>query len=112
MSYSAVVSPVRTRRLRLPAMTAVGASMLSLLVLYGWRIKSIFLISVVPGFAPMVPNTAVGMMLLGLALGCAERRGRTATVVADLSILATLAISGATLLEYAGMKNIGMSRWL
>jgi diguanylate cyclase (GGDEF)-like protein/PAS domain S-box-containing protein len=92
--------------------SGVGAGVLGLLVLYGWQIKSAFLIAVVPGFAAMVPNAAAGMVLLGLALVCAERRGRTATVVGNVAILATLAIGCATMVEYSGMQDLGMARWL
>ena len=112
MGLSAVASRVRSNTVHLPTVAAVAVTVLGVLVLYGWLIRSPWLTSVVPGLAAMAPSTALGMVLLGLGLGCADSRSRGAAVILNIAAVAILAISFTTLLVYAGMIDAKIDRLL
>jgi len=75
---------------------SAGAS-LGLLGLIGWISGSTSLTTFVPGLPPMMPNTALGLLCLGLAcaLGPSEAR-----VASRLIAMLVLAIGAGTLVEY------------
>ncbi len=112
MMQSALTSPVRTGIFRLSAVAAVGTIALGGLVLFGWYIDNTWLVAGAPGLVPMVPNTAAGMVLMGLALALAERPTRSATATCNAATLAILILAVTTLLEYTGIKDAGIDRVL
>lgn len=79
--------------------TFISASLLLLLgstVITGWFIKSSMLVQVLPHFTPMQFNTALGFLLVSIALFTLEYFPRLSKVItAILAILATL-----TLIQY------------
>jgi hypothetical protein len=60
--------PVRDAWSAVPAITGTLAAGLGSIVLFGWLLNDVALISVVPGFATMKVNTAIGLLLCGLSL--------------------------------------------
>ena len=112
MGLTAVASPTRSRKFRLHAVAAACVIVLGLLVLSGWRFKSPWLVAGTSGLAAMAPTTALGMVLLGGALGCFEKRTRTGIVVFDAGILAILALGLTMLLAHAGVIDAPMDRLL
>ena len=59
--------------------------MLAALVLWGWARQSTALTSVLPGLPAMMPNTAVGMLLLGMGLLAWHLEGAVSDYVARLA---------------------------
>lgn len=80
---------------------------LGLSVLLGWAFHSAFLIQVAPGSAPMDRNTAVSVLLLGVALlGSVERRRRVVLACSG----AVAAVACLSLAEYAFRVNVGIDQ--
>ncbi|WP_295390186.1 PAS domain S-box protein [uncultured Thiodictyon sp.] len=109
------VCPQRLSSLRaVAAVAALTAVVLGLLVLVGWRLDIPVLIRVLPQWATMKPNTAVGFMLAGLALwwlrvAPAGRLRRAAgRVCASLVVLLGL----LTLTEWLGGWDLGIDHLL
>lgn len=87
------------------------AVVVAVIVLIGWRFDIEPLKSALPGFVPMMPNTAVGFILLGAALMIAQRLpGKLQWTFACSGLAA--AIAGATLLEYALDVDLSIDRGL
>jgi len=85
------------------------AILLGLIVLLGWAIHSPLLIQGSPDLAPMQRNTAVGFVLIGLALLGVVRSKPRLTLIAS-AITATL--SAVTLFEYLLRTNFGIDELL
>jgi len=84
---------------------------LGLLALVGWVFDIPFLKGVFPGLAQTKPNTAIGLLALGIALllttsNPSPRRQRLARPLAGLAIL----IGAATLAEYLLGRNLGVDQ--
>jgi PAS domain S-box-containing protein len=83
------------------AVAAVGVAV-GVAALLGWALDVAALKSVLPGLTPMMPNTAVGFVLIGVGLGVASstdpplRRRRAAAAAAGL----VAALGLLTLVEY------------
>ncbi len=72
---------------------AAMAMVIGLAVLLGWAVHSTLLIQVIPDFAPMQRNTAIGFLLAGAALwGTALNRPRL-VVISSVSTAALAALS-------------------
>ena len=89
-----------------------GAS-LGAIGLFGWLISSESLITIIPGEPRMMPNTAIGLLLLGIA-GILLRpgAGRVQNRLAGLAALLVLAIGLATIAEYAFGLQLGLDQLL
>ncbi len=72
------------------------------------------LTAIIPGQPPMMPNTALGLLLLGVggALRAPENAGRAAKAVSVLAALVVLAVGVATLAEYLLAIDLGIDRAL
>lgn len=82
--------------------------------LLGWFTGSWFLTALVPGEAQMKANTAVALILLGLA-GAARRRldgPRAARILASVAALLVLVIGLGTLIEYGAGRSLGLDELL
>lgn len=104
--FFSVIPRVRRRQL----VVLIGASLVILggLVLLGWAVKNPFLVRILPGFAPMVVNTALAFILAGGALivpfsGARHYRRVTTIIGAAVVLLATL-----VLIERLLMLDLGI----
>ncbi len=110
------VSPSQTvSRCTLLALAASGgAAACGLMGLTGWALSVERLVSIVPGYITMKPNTALALMGSGLAvaiLSARRRRGAMDLVATAISLL--VAVFGVlTLGEYAFGWNPGFDHWL
>ncbi len=86
--------------------TAFLLVVLALVVLLGWASRIYFLTSIVPGGANMKANTAVGFLLIGVALLRQRRREHL------LYGLGVLVIGTATLAEYLSGFDFGIDQLL
>jgi PAS domain S-box-containing protein len=83
--------------------------------LLGWITGPRALTTIIPGQPPMMPNTGLGLVLLGLAGGLRRQRGERTSlqaVFAWLASLAVLAIGLGTLAEYGLRIDLGIDEWL
>ncbi len=109
-------SPARSSRLaRVQFGCGVTAAVVGFLALVGWLTGARVLAEVRPGYIPMAPNTAIGMILWGSALlvlpragGPGTRRARAALLVAAPA----LAVAVLRLIEYATGIDLGVDRWV
>ncbi len=93
---------LRTRLARTGAWLCLGGAALGALGLFGWISGTSLFTTIVPGLPPMVPNTALALLLIGCA-GAARQGDDTGRVRKVLSLLATLvvlALGVVTLAEY------------
>ena len=67
------------------------------------------LTAIIPGQPPMMPNTALGLLLLGVggALRAPENAGRAAKAASVIAALFVLAVGVATLAEYLLAIDLG-----
>lgn len=86
---------------------AAAVAGLGALVLLGWLLDIPALKTVAPGLVSMKANTALGFLLLGLALWQRERRKLAAGVAAF-----TVLVAAATMAEYAGGVSLGLDQVL
>ena len=72
------------------------------------------LTGIIPGQPPMMPNTALGLFLIGAAgaLRAPENAGRAAKAASVLAAFVVLAVSVATLVEYLLALDLGIDRAL
>jgi PAS domain S-box-containing protein len=92
----------------------LGGALLGIIGLLARTVGATSLVSVVPGQPPMMPNTALGLLLVGAA-GALRRLpdpGRTRLVLARLAALVALAIGAGTLLEYALGRDLRIDQLL
>jgi hypothetical protein len=83
------------------------AVVLGLLVLLGWHTHSVDLLQVVPTFAPMQYNAALGFLLCGSGLlAVVGGWGRLAELCGALVLL----LGGLTLSEYLGGVDLGIDQ--
>jgi signal transduction histidine kinase/CheY-like chemotaxis protein len=89
--------------------TALAVMLLGLLVLFGWHIGSATLVQVLPQFAPMQYNTALGFLLCGLGLLLlALDRPRGAAIAGGLAAV----LGGLTLTQFVGDFDLGIDQAL
>jgi len=97
----------------LPRITGVLCGTLAILlgfvVLVGWATHATFLFQLAPNMAPMHRDTAVGLVMSGLALlGVATRKPRIAFIGSAIAAI----LGAATLLEYLLHANFGIDELL
>lgn len=88
---------------------SLAAAIGCLVLIGGWGLGVGTLKSVLPGFATMKPNTALGLMALGAGLAMCEQGGRLCAlgkVAAGLAVV----LSVATLAEYAFGWDAGIDQ--
>ena len=93
---------------------SIAGMMVGILVLVGWLLDIEFLTSIVPGYAPMKPNTALCFFLSGCSLWLLRNRGLDARRRLAARIFAALvAVVGAlTLCEHWLGWNLGFDAFL
>jgi PAS domain S-box-containing protein len=98
----------RANRGRVGQWLCLGGASLGALGLLGWILKLDPLTTILPGQPPMMPNTAIGLMLVGYAgwLRSSESRGRLPTALGRLAAIFALTIGVVTLAEYAFSTNL------
>ena len=88
---------------------SVVAMALGLVVIIGWYLHSAALVQVLPAFAPMQYNTALGFLLCGSALlALAMKRPTVVTVLASVAAI----IGFLTLIEYLFTTDLGIDQLL
>ncbi len=98
----------------LTLITSALSSLIGLGVLIGWWLESTALTTVSADWVPMVPSTALGLVLAGLGLGLLRRRRARGFGVG----LGRLLASGATAVGILGVaesftgRDLGLLRWL
>ena len=101
-----------------PRLTAVGRTLclggaaVGALGLLGWTAGVPFLLTIVPGHPPIMPNAALGLLLAGVA-GALRSRRQAGTARKVLSLLAAafpLVIGVGTLAEYALYVDLGIDQ--
>jgi len=99
---------------RLARVAAAVAAGIGALALLGWTQGALWLTSVVPGFAPMKPNTSVCIMALALAVGVQSfwPSYRPAAIISRLIALASGTIAFLTLGEQLFGWHLGMDQLL
>lgn len=99
---------------QLGRMCCVGAAALGVLGLIGWVTGAHSLTTIVPGQPPMMPNTAIGLLLLGAAGVLRHRRcpGRPRRAIAILFAIAVLGIGSGTLAQYVLGIDLGLDQLL
>ena len=87
---------------------------IGVLVLVGWRFDIALLKSVFPGLVSMKPNTALGILLGGVALAILSREkvAAPARFWAALVAVVMLALGALTLSEYLVGWELGIDQWL
>ena len=97
-----------------PASVAAGSSlvMLGLLVLWGWAQGSVALISLLPALPAMMPNTAVGMLLLGAGTIAWQAERAPGALAGSVAAAAAAILGLATLAQYATGIDFGIDRLL
>ena len=98
-------APAR-RAQRVPRVAGLISMSLGCTVLLGWTLDAQDLKTILPGFSSMKPNTAVGFLLLGLALAFSGRSGAR-WPSAGVTLLGL-----ATLVEYARARDLGIDQIL
>ena len=95
-------NPVNVLRLQ---RSAIGAALVVValggLALLGWLLDLPMLRSVLPGHVAMKANTAIGMLLAGLALVSCVRPAWISLRISGLASLAVLLVGAATLFQFA-----------
>jgi PAS domain S-box-containing protein len=76
--------------------------------LAGWIVGPSSLTTIVPGKPPMMPNTALALLLIGVAAALRHQQdgGRVRKALSLLAALAVLAIGAGTLAEYALSRDL------
>src|SRR4051812_28273857 len=107
-----IVTTVRTRNLA--RALCVGGASLGAIGLIGWLTNLQALITIAPGQPPMMPNTAIGLFLLGIAGALRQSqdpRGLRISLSA-LAAIIVLLIGVGTLAEYALSLQLNLDQLL
>jgi len=91
---------------RVPRIAGLISMLLGSTVFVGWVLDAQALKTIVPGFSSMKPNTALGFLLLGLALVFSARS------VARWPSAVVMLLGLATLVEYARARSLGIDEIL
>jgi len=103
------------RETHLIAVRAMASAVIviSALVLVGWDFDIAFLKGVLAGTATMKPNTALGLLIAGVALAMiAIRSGRWSKRFTVGVAAVVIAIGALTLAEFIADWNFGLDQWL
>ena len=97
---------------RLGRLLCLGGAALGALGLIGWFTGASALTTIVPGQPPMMANTAVGLLAIGLAGALRQPKdaGRVRRAVSLLLAFVVLALSIGTLAEYALATDLGIDQ--
>ncbi|MCM3877502.1 MAG: PAS domain S-box protein [Thermoanaerobaculia bacterium] len=98
---------------RVSRLSAAAAISIGLLVLAGWLFDYRFLMQVLPGQVAMVPNTALGFLLAGLALWLRAGSAGRSRVSASRAAAALAGLLGLlNLVEYVSGRSLGIDELL
>jgi diguanylate cyclase (GGDEF)-like protein/PAS domain S-box-containing protein len=102
---------------RLAPALGAGIALAGIAVLSGWALDVPALKSILPGLASMKANTAVGFVLVGMALGLsapgrASARPHRRVLAANTCAVVLGALGLVTLAEYGFAWNPGIDQWL
>ena len=98
---------------RASRLCAAAAIAIGLAVIAGWVFGVPFLMQVLPGQVAMVPNTAVGLLLAGLALWLRAGPGGRTAVLACRAAAALAGLLGLlNLVEYVSGSSLGIDELL
>jgi PAS domain S-box-containing protein len=99
---------------RAPGLSGAAGLLIGTYVLLGWVFDLTLLKSVMPGWSVMVPSTALGFVMLGLALMLlwGGRPTGAAGVAADVAAIIPAAIGAITLAEHLSAGDLGVGRLL
>ena len=86
--------------------------LLGALVLLGWAWNIPSLQSVVPERPAMMPSTAAGMLLLGIAFTAFEAEAAAGRNLLYVSAIAVVLLGASAVFEYAAGVDLGIDRWL
>ena len=109
------ISDAPTRQLRLSRALSLVGGALGALALAGWLLDAALMTTFISGRPAMMPNTALMLMMLGLAAAIspvAAREGRFHAIVVDILALIVLAIAVATMVEYTFGVGLGLDQAL
>jgi PAS domain S-box-containing protein len=98
--------------LKLGSVLAALATVIGALILIGWLAGLPLLTSWLPGLVNAKPNAGLCLVLLGLAVALMPLAGSRAHRTAYVLAAAVVAISGATLFEYASGTSLGIDQVL
>ncbi|MFY2763464.1 diguanylate cyclase [Arenimonas sp. MALMAid1274] len=105
--------PGHARRLARSSWVAgLAAVVVALAALAGWALDVEVLRTVLPGHAAMKANTAIGLMLAGLALAVLQLPAPWAPRLCVLLSCGVLALGVTTLLQYATGRDLGIDTLL
>jgi len=106
--------PARTTPRGAALVFAAVAGAVALLALVGWLGAGVELAGGVAGYQPMAPSTAIGVLLLGLALASRlrEPRGRTATFLTAAVPALVGAFAAGALVGFLTGTDLGLDRLL
>lgn len=105
------------KNLKLEAVTGVTLVMTGVTVITGWLIQSAMLVSIVPGFAEMVFNTALCFTLAGIALAWPAHKDHSRKLIQTILGSAIFLIGTAVFLQNTlnfswGIDNPQLHSWL
>ena len=86
--------------------------MLGALVLWGWAQGSVALISLLPGLPAMMPNTAVGMLLLGAGTLAWQAEHKLGAYAGRVAAGAAALLGLGTAMQYVTGIDLGIDRLL
>jgi PAS domain S-box-containing protein len=97
-----------------PGLSGAAGLLIGTCVLLGWVFDFTLLKSVMPGWSVMVPNTALGFVMLGLGLMLlwGGRPTGAAGIAADVAAIIPAAIGAITLAEHLFAGDLGVGRLL
>ncbi len=104
----------RTRLADLPAIAGGASAAIGMIVLFGWTFNIAFLTTVVPRAVAMKPNTALGLVLMGVGLAVISGRvvGLRRRRIGVGLVLSAATIGLLTAMEYLTGRDLGIDQVL
>jgi CheY-like chemotaxis protein/HPt (histidine-containing phosphotransfer) domain-containing protein len=93
---------------RITVLCAIPVGLLGVTVMAGWMLRVPLIIQGLSGAAPMMFNTAVGLILGAASLPVQGARWKVPTIAGTLLIL----LSGLTVIEHAMVRDLGIDQFL
>ncbi len=92
----------------------LGGAALGALGLFGWVTGTSLLTTLIPSQPPMMPSTALGVLLVGVAGALRHRvsAGRLRYSLSVLAAIVVLSIGVGTFVEYASVVDLRIDQWL